>query len=474
MAQCSTAQGQSLSLDIYRTVQIATHSSFTAQKQRALYNVSRYQHYSWQASLKPQFSLESTPLMYQRYMTRRYVSTEDRDEYRVQRYLYADAAISVTQVFEPLGGSFYGSSQLGCLQSFGDQRQTQFMTIPLAIGYRQELMFYNPLKWNRAIEPLKLTKAEKQLAYGIENAATEAVELFFTLAMAQSQLRMAEEYQTSCDTVCAIARRRFNIASISKAELSLLELEKANASIALANARIAHGRAVQELAACLGMPTSSDIELVIPAVMPPLHIDPSEAVAHARENNPQYLEAREAVIEARRTAAKARVEKNLSMGVDVSIGFNQASSRFSDAYRHLLPKDFASVTLNVPLLDWGKRKNLHLAALSQLEMAERTEQESARNTEVAVRIAVGEFNERQTIAASASEALTMAEDAYAQTLGRFIRAQADVYELLLAQSHWQTASQNQIASLQNYWLAYYRLRRLTLYDYSLKQPIRYN
>ena len=43
----------------------------------------------------------------------------------------------------------------------------------------------------------------------------------------------------------------------------------------------------------------------------------------------------------------------------------------------------------------------------------------------------------------------------------------------LAQSYWQTARQNRIASLQNYWLSYYRLRRLTLYDYQSHQPIRY-
>ncbi len=51
------------------------------------------------------------------------------------------------------------------------------------------------------------------------------------------------------------------------------------------------------------------------------------------------------------------------------------------------------------------------------------------------------------------------------------RAQADAYSLSVAQSHWQTARQNQITSLQNYWLAYYHLRRLTLYDYQRHQII---
>ena len=87
-------------------------------------------------------------------------------------------------------------------------------------------------------------------------------------------------------------------------------------------------------------------------------------------------------------------------------------------------------------------------------------------------LTVADFNERQSIVETARQALTIAEDAYSQTLQRFIRAQANAYDLSLAQSHWQTARQNQIASLQNYWLSYYHLRRLTLYDYERHAVIR--
>ena len=412
--------------------------------------------------------------MYERYMTQRYLSMEDIDVYRQQRMLYSQAGISATQTMERWGGQFYGSTQLGYLRTFGDQNQTQFMSVPIAVGYKQELMFYNPLKWAKQIEPLKLTLAEKNLTYGIETISEKAVSKFFTLALAQDQLRMAEEYLASCDTIYAIAQRRFKIASISKAELSILELEKTNARTTLANARISRQRAAQELAIYLGMERTTDIELVIPTVMQSLHIDAAEAIQYARENNPQYLSSRKAVTEARRDAERARVEKNLSVSLDASVGLNQVADEFVDAYRHLLSQDKATITLSIPLKDWGKRKNAWLAARSTVETAERAEQEIARDTELDVALTVAEFNERQTIVETAREALTIAEDAYAQTLQRFIKAQADAYSLSIAQSHWQTARQNQISSLQNYWLAYYHLRRLTLYDYQRRQTISHN
>lgn len=462
---------QRVTLDLDRTVRLATDSSLSVQKYQSVYDVSRYQYLSWQASRKPQLSLESTPVSYQRYMTQRYLSAEDRDVYRQQRMFYSQAGIYATQTMESWGGEFYGSTQLGFLRSLGDDDKTQFMTVPIKVGYKQDLLFFNPLKWNRQIEPMKLTLAEKTLAYGIETTSEEAVGKFFTLALAQEQLRMAEEYLASCDTIYSIAERRYRIASISKAELSILELQKTNARTTLANARISRSRAVQDLATYLGMERSTDIELIIPAVMQNLHVDAKEAIQHARENNPQYLSSREAVTEARRDAERARIEKNFSVSLDASVGLNQVADRFADAYRHLLSQDMATITLSVPLKDWGKRKNAYLAARSTVEAKERAEQEAARDTELDVVLTVADFNERQDIVETARQALTIAEDAYAQTLQRFIKAQADAYSLSVAQSHWQTARQNQIASLQNYWLTYYHLRRLTLFDYQRHQPI---
>jgi outer membrane protein TolC len=253
----------------------------------------------------------------------------------------------------------------------------------------------------------------------------------------------------------------------------MLELQKTNARTSLTNARIARNRAAKELATYLGMDRATDIELIIPSVIGSMHIDATEAIALARENNPTYLAKRQTTAEARREAERTKVEKNFSVSLDASVGLNQVADNFSEAYRNLLSQDKATITLSIPLKDWGKRKNAYLAARSTVDVAERAEQESARDIELEVALTVADFNERQSIVETSRQALTIAEDTYAQTLQRFIRAQANAYDLSLAQSHWQTARQNQIASLQNYWLSYFHLRRLTLYDYQHNKSITY-
>ena len=131
------------------------------------------------------------------------------------------------------------------------------------------------------------------------------------------------------------------------------------------------------------------------------------------------------------------------------------------------------VSLSVPLFDWGKRKHAWEAAVSRVEATERASEETARDTELEVRLTVEDFNERLALMETAQRALDIAEDVYIQTFLRFAKGQADAFNLSQAQSYWQTARQNKIASLQNYWLSYYHLRCLTLYDYQRHQPIRY-
>ena len=472
-SQWSTVNAQrTVRLDLERTISLAT-DSLNAQKYQSVYDASLFNYLSWQASRKVQISLQSTPIQYERYLTQRYLSEENIDIYREQQMLYSQAGIHAEQPIEALGGSLYGSTRLGYLRTFGDATDTQFMTVPVYIGYKQDLLGFNALKWNKQLEPLKLALAEKQLAYDTETASLEAVEKFFNLALAQDQLVMSEEYLASCDTIYAIAERRYRIASISKAELSTLELEKTNARNTLANARINSKRAMRDLASYLGLDLDTHIELIIPTSLANMQISAQEAVAHARENNPMYLSAQQQTLEARRDADRARVEKNLDLSLDASIGLNQVAEDFADAYRRPRMQNMATVTLSIPIKDWGKRKNAYLAAKSEVNAAEKSEMEVARVTELDVVTSVGEFNERQSIVETSRQALTIAEDAYTATLQRFIRAQADVNDLSLAQSRWQTSRQNQIASLQNYWLSYYHLRQLTLYDYLRHEVIRH-
>lgn len=464
-----------VTLDLNRTVALATDSSLTAEKYRSVLDTYRFSFLAWQASRKPQITLDATPLQYEQYMVQRYISDEDRDTYREQQMLYSEAAVGMTQDIEALGGTLYASTGLGFLHTFGgDTNYDQFSTVPIKVGYRQDLLGFNALKWSKRLEPLKLKKAEKAYAYNLESTAAEAVDLFFQLALAQDQLRMAEENLQTCDTIYAIGCRRFKIASISKAELSILDLQRTNATNTMENAKILRDKASKQLATFLGMERDTDIELIIPTNHSPVKVDAEEALRYARENNPAFIETRQAVEEARMEMEKAKVERRLSLNIDASVGLNQVADKFWDAYRSPLRQEKAMVTLSVPLKDWGKRKNNYLQAQSRLSTAEKELSEATRDTELDVVTSVDDYNKRHDLTANSRKSLNIAQEAYDAMLTRFIKGQATVNDLSLAQNYWQTARQNYTQSLQNYWTAFYRLRQLTLYDFNKRKTIEHN
>ena len=78
---------------------------------------------------------------------------------------------------------------------------------------------------------------------------------------------------------------------------------------------------------------------------------------------------------------------------------------------------------------------------------------------------VGDFNVQQNLIASAEEALDIAIMAYNETKQRFMIGKADINSLTLSLNRQQEAQRNYITALQNYWLSYYKIRKLTLHDF---------
>ena len=99
-----------------------------------------------------------------------------------------------------------------------------------------------------------------------------------------------------------------------------------------------------------------------------------------------------------------------------------------------------------------------------------TEQEKLALEEEII-MAVTEFNNQCGIMESAKKARDLATSAYEDTEMRFIIGKSDINSLSMALSRKVTAEKNYISSLKNYWLYYYKIRRLTLYDFFSDHPI---
>ncbi|MDR0697981.1 MAG: TolC family protein [Tannerella sp.] len=458
-------------LTLENTIILAGDSSLESFRSKNVYMSSLWEYRAFKAARLPSLTLNLTPGQYNRTIIKRYDSESNVDIYRPQQAFESYGGLSVVQNFDLLGGTFFLNTNIDYLRNFGDNTYTQFSSVPVRIGYQQNLIGYNAFKWEKKIEPLKYEKAKKQLIYDLENTAGLAASYFFNLAMAQAEYDLAVENMHNTDTLYFIGEERSKIAAISQSDLLTLKLDRINAANSLKNADISLKRAMFALTSFLNMDKNTPIRLRLPSYPKSMEISAEKALEEARNNNPDLLGYKQHILEMQQEVDRSRKESMFNASISASVGFNQVAASLSGVYRDPLRQDIISLNLSIPLIDWGVRRGRYNMARNNLNVTEITARQGEVKIEEDVIMTVGDFNIQKDMITSAEEALVIADDAYAKTHQRFMIGKADISTLTLSRQRQQEARRNYIYALENYWVSYYKIRKLTLYDFEYKMPL---
>ncbi len=462
---------QEIVLSLDRTIEMATDSSLQAFTAKNVYLSKYWEFRTFKAARLPSLTLNMTPIQYDRRFIQRYDSENNMDVFRQQQSLFSSGFLSVQQNVDWTGGTFFVDTELNYRRNFSDQIYSQFSSAPIRFGYFQKLFGFNEFKWQKKIEPLKYEKAKKKLLYDIQQISEESTLHFFDLAMAQAEYDLALDNVSSSDTLYRIGQERFNIMSISKSELLTLKLDAINAKNSLKNAEIQRKRVMSELASFLNMDQDTPIRTELSLRPGNLLVDAGQALEYARENNPDFMEFKQSVLEAEQEVEKTRKSSNFEANIRASVGFNQVANNFSDAYKSPLQEDIVSIDLIIPLVDWGVRKGKANMAKNNLNVTEFSVRQKEISLVQDIVMTVNDFNVQQDLISSAEEALSIANEAYDATKQRFIIGKADINSLTLSLNRQKEAQKNYITALKNYWQNYYKIRKLTLFDYEKGAPL---
>jgi len=448
-----------------QTIAIASDSSLQAFVAKNLYLSSYWQYKSYQAARLPSLSLSTTPISYSNNFIKRYDSEQNIDVYRQQKSLYSSGNLALSQNIDLTGGTFSVNSQLGFMKNYGESNYTQFSAIPISITYQQALFGYNSFKWDKKIEPLKYETAKRNFLYKAEEISVTCVQYFFDLASAQVEHLRAVENLTSADTLYQIGQKRYEIAAISKAELLTLKLDALNARNSLINAQTSLNKAMSALVTFLNLEKGTEIKLLLPEKLGILQIPADIALQQSMNNNPTYLENRSGIMDAEKLVEKTSKELHFDASVYASVGYNNVAEKLNLAYRNTLRQDIISVGLNIPILDWGVKKGRLNVAKNNLNVTKISNKQVEIALEQDVVNTVQDFSIQQEVIKSAEEATKIADLAYQATKERFIIGENDISALTLSLNRQTEARRNYIEALKNYWLSYYKIRKLTLYDF---------
>ncbi len=460
-------------LSLQQSIEIATDSSLQAFRVKNLYLTNYWAYRSFKAARLPSLNLNMTPLQYNREFTKRYDPDNNIDIYRVQQSVYSSGNVSINQNLDATGGTFFIDSELGFFRNFGESSFSQYSSVPIRIGYTQSLIGFNAFKWEKKIEPLKYEKAKKQYLYAQEEIAESVIQLFFGLAMAQAEFDLATENVVSSDTLFLIGQERFKIASISQADMLTLKLDAINARNSLKNVAIELKKTTFELSNYLNLEGNKQLEIIIPEPPRPIRIPIDQALRLAKENNPDYLANRQEIIEAEREVERTKREASFNLNLYTTMGFNQVAPTVAEAYRNPLQQNLVSIGMRIPILDWGVRKGKVNMSRNSLDVAKISVQQREQSLEQEIIVTVSDFEVQQDMINSAEEALELAVAAFQATRQRFVIGKSDINSLTLSLNRQKDAQKNYISALKNYWLSYFRIRKLTLFDFEKQESLSY-
>lgn len=392
--------------------------------------------------------------------------------FRQIQQLNTNASLALTQIVPHFGTEIYGASTLFRTQDF-IQDTVKWAGSPFKLGFRQPLFAYNWYKWARMTEPLIYEEANKEYIEAVERVSRASATRFFNYLRIQTNYNLATSNLKNSEDNLKIAEVKRKLGQISENDFSRIQLSVLNAKKALNSADMDLKNADFELKSFIGMDLNTDIELVIPLEMELFYIDPEKALEQTLANRKEGPQFERRLIEADRELTRAKRSTGLRTTLRGEIGTTKSSGSFGGIYEETEKQRMVNLAVNIPILDWGKSASAVKLAESQRDLVLYDVEREKLNFEREVIVQVEKFNLLKDQLETSREADKVAENGYLIAIKKFQNGEISITDLNIFLSEREKAKRDYIASIEDYWLSFYSIRILTLFDFLTNDKINY-
>jgi len=384
----------------------------------------------------------------------------------------AGASMTLSQRLPFSGGSMSVTSGLSRLRVTGARASDTYTSNPVTLSIQQGILRPNAFRWDRREQDLRLDLADDQYLEAREDVAVNVGTAFFDLFAARTALVNARANASTNDTLYTLNKGRLEIGKIGENDLLQSELALLRSRATLDGAQLEYDRTASALRIALNLPAGAPLELVPPAAIPTIEPDTAVAVAQALQNVSQQTGLALQAVQARRRIAEAKLNNGVGASVSASVGLNSSAPEVNGAYANLLQAQRFAVQMSVPLVQWGARS-------AEIQAARADQDRVAANTEAArqqtaqdARFAALQLSQARRGVLISAKADTVATKRFEVAYNRYLIGKIGIDNLYIAQNEKDQALQQYVQALRGYWTSFYRLRRITLFDFETNAPIR--
>ena len=463
------SQTDTVTLSLNDCIRMGQENGPLAAMARAAYSGKEHRYHSFTARFYPQLSLSADAPQFIRTISP-ITQPDGTSSFLSQRQAQSSLSLALVQQIPWTGTEISIYSGLNRLDNL-ETNALFYRSTPLSISLRQPLFTINTLAWNYELEDLNYQSSHREFVEQMEESAIDITNKFFAYYLAKMNVSNAQLNLTVNDTLFQVSKGRFNVGKIAENDLLQSELAALNARTQYENAVIEYDRALQNLRYAVGLTSQSPVHVVPDESIYMFAVDPATALELARENRSDMVNYRVQKLNAERSVRQAESNNSISMSISANVGLNQKANAVKDAYADLLDQQQFSVQLQVPLIGWGTGSHAVEAAEAELSRVETNVLSQRFSLEQEVKYQVQRFKQLQQQVLLSAKADTVAQRRFDVARERFVIGKIDVTNLFLAQSEKDNAYRTRIQTLWDYWATYYRLRRLTLYDFAMQRPL---
>ena len=464
------AHGQTRLITLDEAIKLAQKESPDYQTLLNRNQSSYWRFRNYQARFLPQLELNTTLPEYSNSI-RRTISDNGQDIFVNTNQARIDGRLSLTQNLALTGGSFSVSSRLEKISLYGSNESNGYSIIPFSVNYFQNSLFYNPFKWDKKIEPLVYQEAKRTFIENMEQISLNTCRRYFGLLKAQIQLKISQNNLSNQDTLFQITKGRFKMGKIAENELLQMELALLNSKNSVTTNKIALKRTSQNLSRYLNLNTEN-IELVIPKNLETFTVTSEKAIEEALNNRKSVIEFRRRRLEAEKQVAQVKGNNRMKVNLNANFGISQQGSIFNDLFQDYNQQQNVSVSISIPIIDWGVSKSKRKQAEANLDLENNNIEQEKQAFDQEIYLHTLNWENQREFLNTSKKAQEISIKRYDITKKRYILGKITITDLNLAQQEQDRSLVQYLNSLENFWIDYYTLRRLTLYDFKKNKKIK--
>ncbi len=436
-------------------------------------NLERYQYNldAQRASLKSRFSLDLNPINYGK--SRRF--DERLSQWYTNETLSTSGTLSVSQPILFTGGEI---SLVNTLSWQDNQSKVEGMdnrnksySNDLYLRLTQPIFTYNRRKME--LKQIEFDFENAGIRYALQRLNTERsiTNQFYSVYMAQNNLAISIDELDNTEQSFDIIKNKVEADLAAREELYQAELNLANAQSAVEERSVSLENAKDQLKQALGMSLDEDIEVTVEIEMDQVAIDLEQAVQSGLSSR---MEIRQREIDIELAEFQMIQTKSLNEfkgDVSLSLGIIGDNEKFGNMYQNPTQNPRMSISLNVPIFDWGEKK----ARVNAQKIAQTLAKIEQANLKIDIELDVRQTWRRlenlRTQIDIAEKSVRNAQLTYDINMTRYREGDLTGMEINQFQNQLSSRKITHAQALINYKIELLNLKILTLYDFEEKQPI---